>query len=721
LMFDPVMAFRPDFHLVQQAYRNGEWPLWNPLEYTGMPLLANCQSSVFYPSRLVLLFLDVDTAMTLFILLKLWICGATAYLAARLLRLSIQAARFFSIAWMLGGFCLVWAYWPETDVAGWVPVLFVGLEFLFDGRYRRGFFTTALGATLVLIAGHPEVAFAVCSGMGLYFLARLVWERRWGAALWKPIAIASAAWTLALLVYGVQLFTFIEYLANSATFAQRDDMPLTGGALISFWIPRFFGTNAEGTFWDKAKYNSNLTIEHYQGMAVWLGIMLILAGVAASYRTKANRARIAALLTAIALGVLISLDFTTFKWVHNLFLFNSLLKLYHIFFTLFALPLLGAIGLERWFSQPRRLREAAWVIPLIAIVVLLTGFLLWFNRGLLSIAGLTGYVHRQVLIAAVFAGLVVLIAVLSCLWRRPKVWWGALTAVLAADLLIACHGLNPTLPRDVVFPDTPLLEFLRDQPQPCRVGVSEAYIASGTVCNYGIEEWLGYDGLFPERIIRFQTELGTHLWDTMEPACSVRYYLNDPRFDARFPIEELTESGAIRYLKTLDELEIYENVRAFPRAYLVGRIEAIRDTDALFARMLEDDYEPGRCVVTHEPPPGPLPESSAADLGEAAIIRHDATHVTVEVAAKEDAVLVLSDAYYPGWQARIDGQPAEVFPAYYAFRGVLVPAGNHAVEFLYRPASARWGLVVSTLALLAGLAAGLWCVRRRGPARGRLS
>ena len=79
LMFDPLMAFRPDFMLVQENLQSGQWPLWNPLEQTGTPLLANCQSTVFYPNRLLLIWLDLDLSISLFILMKLWLCGFVAY------------------------------------------------------------------------------------------------------------------------------------------------------------------------------------------------------------------------------------------------------------------------------------------------------------------------------------------------------------------------------------------------------------------------------------------------------------------------------------------------------------------------------------------------------------------------------------------------------------------------------------------------------------------
>jgi len=64
-------------------------------------------------------------------------------------------------------------------------------------------------------------------------------------------------------------------------------------------------------------------------------------------------------------------------------------------------------------------------------------------------------------------------------------------------------------------------------------------------------------------------------------------------------------------------------------------------------------------------------------------------------------LLVLTDQFYPGWTATIDGQPAPIHRADYLFRGVLLPAGSHRVEFLYWPASFRIGATVSALALVA--------------------
>jgi uncharacterized membrane protein YfhO len=69
--------------------------------------------------------------------------------------------------------------------------------------------------------------------------------------------------------------------------------------------------------------------------------------------------------------------------------------------------------------------------------------------------------------------------------------------------------------------------------------------------------------------------------------------------------------------------------------------------------------------------------------------------MVVEVAAAADAFLIVSDLYYPGWQASVDGKPARILRANHVMRAVHVPAGEHRIEFAYRPGSFRVGIAMS--------------------------
>jgi len=723
LMLDMLTAFRPYYVLTERALNNGEWPLWNPLEFWGMPLLANSQCAVFYPPRLLHTFLDVQVATTLYILLKLWLCAMTAYICARGLRLGVPAARFLSVAWMLGGFSLIWCNWSITDVGVWVPVLFLGIESVLAAKYARGFFTMLLGATLILLAGHPETAFTMCLGLGFYFLLRLVWERRWGRELWMPVGVCAAAWSAALLVCAVQLIPFLEYLTHSHTFFNRysggKQLWYKPGVLSVFWIPRFFGTMAEDNYW--GKINSNLDSMLYPGMAVWFGISLVFArrgknrtsgaqpsGLQKLYRNQDPRVA-CLMLTALA-GVLLAFDVPALKWLNRLPVLNSAYFVYHICFALFALPLLGALGLDRWVAQARPVRSLAWALPVILAGVCIVGYIYWFSASLIYALDMNTYILRDTLVALGLAVVCLGLLAAHCFRINAKVVLGLLTLVLACDLLYANRGLNPTMPKEQILPETDLTSYLQGLGHPCRIGMPEAGVPGGLMVSYDLEDWLGYDGLYPGRIIRFVQTLETDLWGNIEPVRSIPYFLHDPRFESFLPPEQRER---LEYVTKLDGIEVYRNPRALPRTFLVGQTQLVPDIEEMFEIMRSEDYDPKRVALIERPLPGELHQTTAEDLGSATVQEWLSTKVTVRAEAKQNCVLVLADAYYPGWKATIDGEPADIFPVYYVFRGLLLPAGEHTIEYVYDPWTFRAGLTISTMALLAsGLAAVVLLVRK---------
>jgi hypothetical protein len=94
-----------------------------------------------------------------------------------------------------------------------------------------------------------------------------------------------------------------------------------------------------------------------------------------------------------------------------------------------------------------------------------------------------------------------------------------------------------------------------------------------------------------------------------------------------------------------------------------------------------------------------------------AVVEDSDERVALRMDAKRAGYLVLSDTYYPGWQATVDGRRAKVRPADVAFRAVAIPAGRHTVAFEYHPWSVKLGGALS-LAALAAIALGLLLTRR---------
>ena len=78
-------------------------------------------------------------------------------------------------------------------------------------------------------------------------------------------------------------------------------------------------------------------------------------------------------------------------------------------------------------------------------------------------------------------------------------------------------------------------------------------------------------------------------------------------------------------------------------------------------------------------------QNSGDGTGAAQVVKYAAEEVVVAVETSEPAYLVLSDSYYPGWSATLDGEEIPIHKADVAFRAVAVPAGEHQVVFRYLP------------------------------------
>lgn len=717
--------FTKTYFVTQEALEAGEWPLWNKYEMMGMPQLANYQSTPFYPPRLLHTFLDVYVATSLLILLKLWLCGMNAYLCGRGIGLGQTSSRFFSVAWMLSGFNLMWTYWPEPDIAAWTPLLLLGVEWLAQERWRRGFVVLTFAATLLMLAGHPENALSMSMGAGLYFFLRLFWLRKRARALWKAIGLAAAAWAIALLVSAPLVLPFLEYLINSHTVGLRDKSALDKhfipfGGLLAFWAPRFYGTTAEGNYWaqvDPRYLNSMFVMMLYPGLAVWLGIASLFARGRSRFRHAA-----ACVAVPWLFHILMTLDLPLIRIVQELPLLKAMWRCWYVSFSMFAFALLGAMGVEHWLGQKRPFKALTPHLVLTATVASVVLAVLSMNRPLMRQLGMLPYVYYQVLIGLLFAlaGLVLFAA--AGRFHRYRRWWGfALTLLLAVDLLYAARGLHPTAPRSWIFPETRVTSYLKGLDEPPRVAALTAGINPGLLAQCGIEQLWGYDGIYPQRSIEFLGRLGIPTAEAalaMEPVCGLTHYLHDPEQPARMPFDD---PQRFRLVLEADGLEVYENLRAFPRAFLVNHVEIIENRDEMFEIMADPAFEPAKTCLLEKPLPGPFPGGRGAPEGKADVLKRSNNEEVVEVSAEQDSILVLTDTYYPGWYAWIDGIPAEVFPAYAMFRAVRVPEGGHTIVFRFQPWSFRIGVTLSAVTLVVAFFWGLRQLRRIGKGERRLS
>jgi hypothetical protein len=166
-------------------------------------------------------------------------------------------------------------------------------------------------------------------------------------------------------------------------------------------------------------------------------------------------------------------------------------------------------------------------------------------------------------------------------------------------------------------------------------------------------------------------------------------------------------------------LAVYENPDAFPRAWLVE--EAIFAEDPL-AALQASEFDPARAVIlaandatgddrqSASSPQSPIPDPQLR-----------ITHYELKIDARAPAYLVLSEVWYPGWRATVNGEDAPVLRANHALRAVPVPAGESTVRLWFAPSSWRWGVILFGVGLVALLGMVVVYVRNRNFKRRRSS
>jgi len=169
------------------------------------------------------------------------------------------------------------------------------------------------------------------------------------------------------------------------------------------------------------------------------------------------------------------------------------------------------------------------------------------------------------------------------------------------------------------------------------------------------------------------------------------------------------------------KVAVFENPSVLPRIWIVpaSGVERFRDLNMEIERLKDAAFDPLKSVTIPETSPpfhAPADDTGSAFSGSAHIAESRITSFTMKTQASSAAILVVSQTYYPGWRAIVDGKPADVLQADVTLAGIAVPAGVHEVRLVFQPLSFRIGLglsIVSVMILLSLIAAGLRPQRKR--------
>ena len=730
---DSVRQYLPhQFYPVESLFKHWRFPLWNPLEFTGVPFFATGVKGVIKLSNLLYAFLSFPTALNLQTVLSCFLAGFLMYLFLAS-RLFPACALIGSVVYMFSGYFLYYSiFYPHLEDFILFPLSLWALE---KAVKRSGCTYYALCGVVwaLMFFGGREYAspiFILIAGLyGIHRILRLHDEK---SDRVRHLLYLSAAGIFFVGLAAVKLLPFLQWLGLSDRVQSSDvtrqyfgETSVSVGAvgrqilhsLLSLGLP----ADPAGRF----------TLRPYLAMHV-SALSLLLAIFGFKNRRGDRSLRFFSLLAlcglmAVVFGEAALILMKSLVGEHwSLGVLKSLLIRTRADSLLVpALAIAAAFSAQRLSEDIQRGSTLAdWKWTLWAGVI--GFFTLFIASFLFSLEKM--FLYYQLRFAAVLFGLIGIVHLaVHRRWLSTHRIPIILLVFIIFELLYTQGLLYRPGPRASFYPLTPALKFLADarEKAPHRAVALNAarggltYLSIEPEPNlllpFGVEEIGGYEALAPARQM--------HLYNTVQnqpeeetPLMAGRSILSS--LIARSKIMDMlnvkylitsVDRFVYGYLEYLDgdrfrpvysnELVIFENRSVFPRAFVVSRAETIRNAPDLLKRLLSTDFDPRKEVllekeVRRKPP---IPEHSTP--AQVRFLLYEPERSILEVAGP-GGFLVVSDAFHPGWKARVDGKEAPLYRANYVMRAVELPPGKHRVEFEFRPAAFRVGIWISAISLL---------------------
>jgi hypothetical protein len=707
------------------SLKAGHFPLWNPYTYSGEPFLGEYQSALLYPPNLIFLFLPLERALNLSMLLHLVILGWGMY------RWSLQrgrhplAAVLAAAALALSGPVFPHLYAGHLSnlcAMAWAPWILAGLERAWRDRRAAGFFEASAALCLQIFAGHPQYVFFTGVAAGLNALA---WSVSDPAVRRRALPVVAAAYAAGAALAAVQLLPGFAATAESVRqgkvsfdYASQFFLPVEN--LLSLFVANFFEYPIH-YYWGRW-YPAELSL--YVGAA---GVLLAALGLraGAARRAAGRDLAVAAVLLVLALGAETPVYRLLYAYAPGFGQVRGMSKF--IFPVALFLLLAAGAGIDVLVRRIRAPRGVALGGLAAGLVVAAAGASLWADptpvialarwakdtganqvpEELFKDAAFLVQISRHVGTSLVLAGAGFLVvgASLAALPRWPGLRWVPL-GVFALEML-AYGGANlstsplfveRTLPSD-------LRAFLARTPGDYRIldlivpqtGADNGFLA-------GAPDIWGNDPFVSRRYAEFIT--ATQGDNPDQATQYISEFKSVPPIYAILRCRYVMRVGRDRLGH--EQPGIYEGApHPLAQAQLLSDYRVRHGRNDVFRTMAAADFDPGRTVVLEsEPEPRPVPNPQP---GTVRVSNPSPDEILVEADLATPAVLLITDPYSRDWRAvALAGSVQSsysVLPADYVLRGIPLAAGHHHLLVEYAPPSFRIGLAISGAALLAWIAA----------------
>lgn len=705
-------------HFAASTVKQGELPLWNPYVQAGRTFIGEMQTGVFYPLKLVSYIAPFNRAGLLsvqllhFLFVFAHILGGL-FMFALAIEMGLQRFPAFiaAICFSIGGFVgrVLWPY--MLDSAVWLPLVLLfqirALRAPSTARSMLNAVFSGLVLAIAILAGSihvPMMDFIVVVGAGLYFALHNAPqpESNRTRGVIRAIAIIAVIGLVALAAAAIQLLPSMEYSPLALRYRGGDLAPLPATQRPPYaetthsFLPHSLLTLVLGGISPGANE-----------LSPYCGVFPFLLGIIGIWQNW-QRPWVRYLTFLGGLAFLYSLG--RFSPLHGLayalvpVLWMALQAERFIYLTHFCVSLLAGYGAQTLLSSHASITNP--VAPFVRIMkwaAVAAALALVFP----AISGNTPsneWMYLSFLFLLCSFGL---LQYLMGPYATPTARF-LIVALIFCDLTVFNWTVSNKVEEDragrnrleELLRSRDLARFVKSQPGLFRVGVGVEWAPDiGDLC--GIQTTSGLTA----------TLLKDLEWYWRVPKApdllNIRYFVSRTRVDGLSLVYE-------------DPLwKVYLNSGEMPRAWVVHQLEIEPSQGQLESRMSDPAFDPWRLAFLPAPLPVKLSPAATGSRADVTFDRYKANRLELTVRSPAQGLLVLSEVYYPGWRATVNGQPTGISKVNGLLRGVVVPTGESKVAFWYAPRSVLVGAIISSLTFFGALAFAIVLKVKAGSGRAR--
>jgi hypothetical protein len=749
---DIYIFYNPKHFFAAENIKAGTIPLWNPYLACGVPFQANVQSCIFYPFSSIYYLLPFQLGYKYFIIMHYLMGSLFMFFLMRQWNCSTFGSLFAGVVFAYGGYlasildnvCFLAA-------AIWLPfILLFHHRALASGSFFYAM-VTALGIALQVYAG--DASFYVGSTVLCLVLYTLFWQamkhnfpsslsrlRAWG--------LLFCSVTAGLLLASAQLIPMAELVLHSTRFEGLQYETVVKWSyhpleFLQLLIPYVFGSTVPETRWFGQFWLDTL----------YIGILpLMLAVLYVCYcRRPINYFLFTLLLFGcfFALGEHNPLIFYCYKFIPGMNMLQYPVKL--LFPAAFSLSIMAGMG-AAYFTDDLN-HDTALKKYLLGFVLLLCILVTALAAGLVFKQQLYGYFQhiypgtpyylamQKDCFFQFFQGLSTSVIMFSLVFMvmgalftgrlQKPISRYILFGIMFADLAIIGKPGDPYVPESLMTRSNPTTDLLKNHTEPYRT-FSHAYITHQNSFMHL------FNADFQKLYQAFQEELLPNLnmyyhisaVDEYTELLNTKFYQLFNPVQTSFAAEKLSPAERmyrdkilnllnVKYIiSTLDlkasgfrliregPIKIYENPGCMPRAFFAANLQLVENETAVLRNMRQPSFDPYAMVYISQPelrklrgefiPPSDRNHAEPF-RGSVRFTDYQPNSVSLQAQLSQARFLIISDNYFPGWRAFVDGVERPLLRVDYTLRGLLLDAGDHDITLVFWPRSFVVGVGISLI------------------------